>query len=92
MLVATYALQESLPPPPMIVVAPPVELIRLMSLPMDWEDFEDDEEDTPPVRSTLFPVPNPQEDKLKEMILDHFSVDTQWNPKRTEQRTNYYMS
>ena len=44
------------------------------------------------VRSTLFPVPNPQEDKIKEMVFELYSVETQWNPKRTEQRTNYYMS
>ena len=50
-LVATYALQESLPPPPTIIVAPPVEPTRLMSPPTDWEDFEEDEEDTPPRRS-----------------------------------------
>ena len=48
----------------------------------DWED----------VRSTLFPVPNPQEDKIKKMIFERYSVETQWNPKRTEQGTNNYMS
>ena len=37
-------------------------------------------------------VPNPQEDKKKENDIELYSVETQWNPKRTEQRTNYYMS
>ena len=47
-LVAMYTLQESLLLPPTIVVVPPVESTQLMSPLTDWEDFEDDEEDTPP--------------------------------------------
>ena len=49
-----------------------------------------------PVRLTLVTVPSPQERQRrrreKMIILECFSVETKWNPKRTRQGTNYYMS
>ena len=47
------------------------------------------------VRSTPFTVPNPQENKnkRKRKWIEIVSLwRPRWNPKRTEQRTNYYMS
>ena len=47
----------------------------------------------PPVLGRHLTVPNPQEDKNKRNRLWTFLCGYQrWNPKRTEQRTNYYMS
>ena len=41
-------------------------------------------------------VLNPQENKNKENEKDRLEIvslwSPRWNPKRTEQRTNYYMS